>query len=241
MAPGTPDSPESIGVRRLATGAAAGLAGALLGVVVPVVFLYLSLYSPGGYFVFNATLVRTLSILLLAGSILLLLSLFLYRRAFAHLRKVDTRFGVASALCLIGTIGFLLLLVAAATLLGSSDSLIQCVQGRPTQALHCLQSGQPLGAYTAVAGFLLSWIGGFGIVVGVFVAGSRYHRGALTGAGGLYALLLLVLVGPFLAALYAIPFAQYLLLAVPLLLVLAPGLAYAGGRPLAVASTSPAV
>ncbi|HYK94201.1 MAG TPA: hypothetical protein VEY07_09230 [Thermoplasmata archaeon] len=227
------ESPESVGVRRLATGAATGLAGAILGVVIPLAFLYLSVYRPQGYFELNATLVRTLSLLLLAGSVLLLLSLFLYRRSFAHLRKVDRRFAVASALCLVGTLGFLLLLVAALLLLGSSDSLIGCVQGRPTQTLRCLQSGQPLGAYTAIAGFLLGWLGGLGIVIGLFVAGSRYRRGALTGAAVLYGLLLLVIVGPFVGALYTIPGAAYLLLAVPLLLILAPGLAYAGAGPVA--------
>ncbi len=219
------------GLRRLATGAGVGLAGALAGLVVPLAFLYLSLYAPGGFFVFNPTLVQALGLLVVAGSILLLLSLLLYRRGFAVLRQVDRRFTVASALCLLGTVGFLLLLVAALVLLGSSDTLVTCVQGRPTQALTCLRSSQPLGAYTAFAGFLLGWLGGLGIVLGVVIAGRRYARGALVGGGVLYALLLLVLVGPFAALLYAVPGIQYLVWAVPALMVLSPGLAFAGSYP----------
>ncbi len=219
------------GLRRLATGAAVGLAGALAGLVIPIAFLYLSLYAPGGFFVFDPTLVRALSLLVFAGSILLLLSLLLYRRGFAALRKVDSRFTVASALCLIGTLGFLLLLVAALVLFGSSDTLVGCVQGRPTQALSCLRSSQPLGAYTAFAGFFLGWLGGLGIVLGVVAAGRRFARGALVGGGVLYGLLLLVLVGPFVALLYAVPGIQYLVWLVPALMVLAPGLAFAGSYP----------
>ncbi|HZY91187.1 MAG TPA: hypothetical protein VFG07_00215 [Thermoplasmata archaeon] len=231
MAASTATPADATGLSRLALGAAVGFAGALLGVVLPVAFLYLSLFNPGGFFAFTAPFLRVLSILLLAGSLLLLVSFFLYRRAFAALRTVDRRFALASALCILGTLGFLLVFIAASVLFGSSDALIGCAQGRPTQGLHCLESGQPLGAYTALAGFLLGWLGGLGIVLGVFAAGSRYHRGALSAAGGLYALLLLVLAGPFLALLFPLPGVLYLLLLVPVLLVLAPGLAVAGSRP----------
>ncbi len=219
------------GLRRLATGAGVGVAGALAALVVPLAFLYLSLYAPGGFFVVSPLFIQTLGLLVLAGSILLLLSLFLYRRGFAILRRVDGRFRAASALCLLGTVGFLLLLVAAAIVVGESDSLVACLNGQPTHALTCLRSGAPLGAYTALIGFVLGWLGGLGIVVGVAAAGRRFGRRTLFGAAGLYAVLLLVLVGPFLALLTPVPYVSVLVWLTPVLMLLAPALAFAGSYP----------
>ncbi len=193
-------------------------------------FLWLALYSPNGFFALVPTLLQTLSLLVLVGAILFLLSLFAYRLGFATLRKVDPRFSVASVLCLIGTLGFLLVVVAAAVLLGSTSSLLQCLHGQPSHALSCLKSGEPLGAYTAVAGFWLGWLGGVGIVVGLSSAGHRFARGSLYGAALVYTLLLLVLVGPFLALVYTVPDQQYLLLLIPLLALLGPILTLGGSR-----------
>src|SRR5208282_5319783 len=109
------------GLFRIATGAGVGLAAAFL----------------------DAT-----ALLILAGALLFLVSLFFYRRGFALLRKVDPRFTVASILCLIGTLGFILVLIAAVVIVGSASSLLSCISGQPTHALTCLRSGQPLGAYT---------------------------------------------------------------------------------------------
>ena len=96
--------------------------------------------------------------------------------------------------------------------------------------MSCLKSGEPLGAYTAVAGFWLGWLGGVGIVVGLSSAGHRFARGSLYGAALVYTLLLLVLVGPFLALVYTVPDQQYLLLLIPLLALLGPILTLAGSR-----------
>jgi len=162
--------------------------------------------------------------------VLFLVSLFVYRRGFAVLRKVDGRFAVASVLCIIGSIGFLLLLVSAALLVGASNSLIQCIHGAPSHALSCLRSGQPLGAYTGLVGFWLGWLGGLGIVVGLSLAGRRYRNGTVSGGAALYAILLLVLIGPFVALVTPLPGLQYLLLAAPIFIVLAPGLVLGGTR-----------
>jgi hypothetical protein len=223
--------PEDVkGSHRIAVGAALGVVAALATLVVPLVLLWLALYNPGGFFTFNSRLVEVLSLLLLAGAILFLLSLFIYRRGFAVLRGVDPRFTVASILCLVGSLGFLLLLVAAVVILGNASSLLSCLHGQPSHALSCLRSGQPLGAYTALVGFWLGWIGGVGLVLGIASAGRRFARGALYGGSALYAVLLLALVGPFVELLYPVPGAQYILLATPILALLAPGLAYAGSR-----------
>jgi hypothetical protein len=218
------------GVGRLGTGAGLGLAGGIAGVVLPIAFLWLTDHDPGGFFVYNTMLVDTTGYLVLAGAILLLVSLFLYRRGFAVLRKVDGRFATASALCIIGSIGFLLLLVSAAVVVGSSSSLIHCLHQTPSGALSCIRSGQPLGAYTGLVGFWLGWLGGLGIVIGLALAGRRYQNGAVTAGAALYAILLLVLIGPFLGLLTPLPGIEYLLLAAPLFLVLAPGLVLGGAR-----------
>ena len=218
------------GLRRLAVGAGLGLAGAIAALILPVAFLELAVRNPGGFFVFGAGLLRATSILILAGSILFALSLFLYRRAFARLRRVDRRFTVASVLCLIGTLGFLLLIVAAALLFARSDALLSCLNGQPTQTYHCFRSVEVLGAWTGIAGILLGWLGGLGIVLGVAQAGGRYQEGSIRLGAGLYAVLLLVLVGPIAFALVVFPGIEYLLLAVPILSILAPGSVFAGAR-----------
>jgi len=218
------------GAHRLAIGAGLGLAAALLTIALPLLFLYLTTYFPGGFFTFGTNFFETLSILVLAGAILFLVSLFVYRRAFAVLRKVEARFWIASVLCLIGSIGFLLIVILAAVVLGSSSSLESCLHGSPSHALTCLRSNQPIGAYSGLLGFALTWLGGLGIVLGLFFAGHRFDRGSLTGGAVLYLLLLLVLIGPFIALIYAIPGTQYILLVAPILALLAPALVLGGAR-----------
>jgi hypothetical protein len=225
-----PRETEIKGLGRLGTGAGVGLAGGIVGVVLPIVFLWLTAHNPGGFFTYSTTLLDTVGFFVLAGSVLLLLSLFLYRRGFGVLRKVDGRFAIASVLCIIGSIGFLLILISAAVLVGSSNSLIACIHRTPSAALSCIRSGQPLGADTALVGFWLGWIGGVGIVVGLALAGRRYRNGAVSGGAALYAFLLLVLIGPFLNLLVSLPGVDYLLLVAPVFIVLAPGLVLGGAR-----------
>jgi NADH:ubiquinone oxidoreductase subunit 6 (subunit J) len=218
------------GARRIATGASLGIVAAAITLVLPLALLWIALYGPGHILTLNATLVEAISVLILAGAILFLLSLFLYRLGFAALRAVDPRFTAASILCVVGSIGFLLLLVAVAVVLGSTTSLLNCIGGQPSHALSCLRSGQPLGAYTGLLGFWLGWLGGVGLVLGLASAGRRFARGALYGGSIIYSLLLLVLVGPFLALVYPVPGAGLFLLALPVLALLAPALALAGAR-----------
>jgi hypothetical protein len=218
------------GSHRIAIGAGLGVAAAAIMLLLPFALLWLALYNPGGFFQFNSALVQDISLLVLAGAILFLLSLFVYRRGFAVLRGVDRRFTLASILCLIGSLGFLLILVAVVIVLGTTNSLLTCVHGQPSHALSCLRSGQPLGAYTGLLGFWLGWLGGVGLVLGLASAGRRFSRGVLYGSAALYAILLLALVGPFVGLIYPVPGAQYLLLLSPILALLAPALAYAGTR-----------
>jgi hypothetical protein len=219
---------DRVGVRRLGTGAGLGLAAAIALIVLPVAFLWLSTYNPGGFFTYGSTLVDVVSILLLLGALLFLVSLFMYRRAFFALRKLSGGFRVAAVLCLIGSIGFLLILIVAAVLLGSANTLVSCLKGQPGHAFSCLKSNNPLGAYVALLGFWLAWVGALGVVTGLMLSASRYASSSLSGGGVLYILLLLVLVGPFVYLFAHFYGAQYLLLAAPVLALLAPAFVLAG-------------
>ncbi|HTZ61617.1 MAG TPA: hypothetical protein VMC82_03115 [Thermoplasmata archaeon] len=216
------------GAGRIGLGAGLGFVGAIVTIVVPVIFLFVAADFPGGFFTISPTLVEVTSLLVLTGAILLLLSLFFYRRSFSALRKVDPRFYVASVLCILGSLGFLLLLVAAGIVAGNTGSLLTCVQGHPSHALSCLESGQPFGAVTAILGFLLGWLGGVGIMIGLFVAGDRFRSGSLTAGGIFYGLLLIVLILPLAALFVTIPYVSYLLLLSPIFALLAPALALSG-------------
>jgi len=222
---------ERAGVRRLVTGAGAGLAGGIASLVLPAAFLTLARYDPGGFFTFGPTLVTAIGILVLAGGLLFLASLFLYRRGFAALRRVDRRFLTASILCLIGTVGFVLVLLAAIVLVGSASDVVTCAQGRPTQALSCLRSGSALGVWAGIIGIALGWIGGIGIVLGLALAGRHFHHGTLGAGAALYGVLLLVVIAPLLALLRTTADLSLLFLAIPVLAVLAPGLVLLGTVP----------
>ncbi|MGA8709714.1 MAG: hypothetical protein ACLP8Y_08195 [Thermoplasmata archaeon] len=224
---------DTTGLFRIATGAGVGLAAALLAIVIPVGFLLVASYEPGGFLSLHQTaFLDAIGLLILAGALLFLFSLLIYRNAFAHLRKVDRRFIVASVLCLIGTLGFILLLVAAVVVVGSSSSLLSCINNQPTHALTCLRSGQPLGAYTGLIGFWLGWVGGVGIVLGLSAGSSRFKNREIGLGAGLYAILLLALIGPFIALIVSYPGVEFILLLVPLLSLLAPFFVFRGARPL---------
>ncbi len=228
--PVSPTEREISGAHRVSLGAGLGVAAALISVVLPIAFLLLASYAPGGFFQYGQMFFQALSVLLLAGAILFVLSLVIYRLGFGALRATDKRFVPVSILCLVGSVGFLLLLVTAAILIGGSNGLVLCIQGRPTHTLSCLEATQPLGAYTGLVGFWLVWLGGWGLVAGLVLFGTRYHQGTVSVGSGLYAILLLVLVGPFVALLFPFAGAQYLLLSAPILALLAPAFVFAGSR-----------
>ena len=233
MASSTPATEEldRKGLYRIATGAAVGFAGAILAIVVPILFLLVAAYAPGSFLSLHQSgFLEASALCILAGAILLLVSLFVYRRGFAQLRKVDSRFVVASVLCIIGTIGFLLILVAAVVIIGSANSLLSCVNGHPTHALTCLRSGEPLGAYTGLVGFWLGWLGGVGLVLGLSAASSRFRTRSIGLGAALYGVLLLALVGPFISLVITFPGSQYILVVAPFLSLLAPAFVYRGSR-----------
>jgi hypothetical protein len=222
---------EERGLRRLLTGAGLGLAGGIAAIALPLSFFWLSVYNPGGFFVLGPALERAIAVLLIAGAILFLFSLLYYRRAFSWLRRADPGFTTASVLSVVGSMGFLLLLLVAATLVGSTGSLIACARNTGPSVLSCVQRASPIGAYGGLLGFWLGWFGGVGLVLGLGHAGRRYREGSLGGAALLYALLLIGLVVPFVSFLVPVPGTKYLLLAIPVLTILAPALVFGAHLP----------
>lgn len=221
---------ERKGLHRFRIGAGLGLAAAVVAILLPFALLWLANYNPGGLFTFDSTLLRYTNWLLIAGALLFLLSLMMYRWGFSALRKIDPRLNVAVALCWIGSIGFFLVVIIASYFLGSIDSLTACIHGQPTSALSCLNSQSPLGAATAVIGFWLGWVGSVGVVLGLLIAGGRFASGLLVSGGVLYLLLLLVLVLPFAGMLTNIPGLDYIFFLAPLFGLLGPIFVLGGAR-----------
>lgn len=216
------------GNRWLGLGGALGVAGGVVVVALPVTLIELSRYAPGGLQAASTDLVQWTSWAVLAGAVLLFLCFFAYRWGYSVLRKVDHRYWLASGLCLVGSTGVVLLVVAAAAVLaGNTSGVLSCLRGSYGAAYGCIQNATPLGAYAGVAGVWLAWVGSIGIVVGLFQAGSRYLSGLYTAAAVCYLLTLVALVGPLAGLFVSVPYTEYLLLLAPVLAILAPALVLA--------------
>ncbi|HEV2167056.1 MAG TPA: hypothetical protein VGS23_08825 [Thermoplasmata archaeon] len=221
------------GRQRLLLGASFGVTGALIGLVVPVSVLLANASSPSGEVLRGATLVEVLAALFAAGLLLLTLSFVAYRSAFARLRRVDRRFWAASALCLVGSLGLLVLAAAAVVAGGSAATWAQCVHSSPIPNPGCLgpaSGGAPLDAPLVGVGFGLAWIGSLGIVVGLALEGERARTRLLTAAAAAYAVTLLALLGPFASLFVSLPGTAGLAVAAPILAVIAPALVLAATR-----------
>jgi hypothetical protein len=224
----TEEADERTGLQRFETGAAVGLIGGVVGLVLPVSVNLLAFYNFIGLPTAGTTLIDFTSAFVIAGALLFALSLIIYRFGFTALRKEDPWFYTASVLSMVGTVGLLLIVIAAGLALRSSPSLVQCIQGTPSLTMTCLQAVQPLTAYSVVVGFWLAWVGGLGIVVGLGMGGRRYRIIRLGAGSVAYAILLLVLIDPFVALLFPIGGWQYPLLTLPILALGAPLLVYLG-------------
>jgi hypothetical protein len=232
--PSPPRAPgDARGRHRLLLGGLLGVAGALCAVVVPAALVIgaapgqptLSGLSAGGIGIATAAL--------LVGAALLLVSLLAYRSAFRILRSADRRFRYASTLCLVGTLGLLLLVAAILFASGSFGPLSTCLAADPGHALGCYRAnapGDPYGALLGLGGFALAWLGSLGIVAGLAWEGRRIGSAALGGGAAVYALSLLVLVGPFAALLGPVPGIGLFVYGLPVLATLAPALVVAGTR-----------
>jgi hypothetical protein len=221
---------ETRGLRRIAAGSMVGLAAGIVGLALPIGLFLLATYSPGTVLLSGPTLIEAAALLALAGTLLFALSLSLYRIGFWALQSYDRGFWSASVLCLLGTIGAVLIAVPIALAFLSSDAISNCIKGAPTHALTCLGSAAPLAASWAIVAFWLVWFGGLGVVVGIILAGRRYSQGWFYGSATLYALLLLGFVGPILGLLFPIGALTYPLILTPILILIAPAATIHGCR-----------
>jgi len=220
------------GLRWISTGAGLGLAAAGTGLAIPVALLLLATYSPTGLLRFGPTIIQAAGLLTVVGSLLFAVSLIAFRYGFAAFRTFERWFWSASILCLVGTVGWILLILPAGVALVASDSLFNCVQAAPTQVLTCLQSVTPFAGDVAILAFWLVWLGQLGIVVGLAFTGRRFREGALHVGTALYALLLLVFIAPFLGLVFASSALPSAAVGAVVLGLLAPSLvAYGCGRP----------
>jgi hypothetical protein len=229
-APRTPNAGECDGLHRIATGSTVGLAAGIVGLAIPITLLLFASYRPAVLPLTPSQLLQVTAVFAIAGALLFAISLLVYRWGFSALRKVDRRFWVASVLCILGSIGLLLIVLPIAFALLSSDTMAACIQGAPTKAPACLRAAAPLASYVAVAGLWLVWLGGVGIVVGISLASVRYRQTWLTAGAALYGIILLGLVAPGLALLVPIAGLGYAILALPVLILVAPALTSHGSH-----------
>ena len=225
-----PQADESSGLSRIATGSTVGLAAGIVGLALPVTLLVLASYRPGALPISASQLLQVTAVLALTGALLFAISLILYRFGFASLRTVDPRFWAASALCMLGTVGLVLIVLPIAIAFTSSDTMAACIQGAPTKAPACLRAAAPLASYIAEAGIWLVWIGGVGIVLGIGLASVRYREVWLSAGAALYALIILGLLAPGLSLLFPIGGLADAILALPVLVLLAPAVTSRGSH-----------
>ncbi len=214
----------------LRRGGLVAIVASLLALAVPAALLLLARSHLEGLSLSSTTVARGVALSVVGGSVLALLALLLYRRAFLHLRHVDRRIRPSAALCLVGSVGTLALLFAAAYLAGGSASITGCAQGPADHALACLRSHDATAGYVAIAAFWFVWIGAAGVASGLMVAGRSFRRASLSAGGIVYGLLVADLAVPFAGLLVRLPSTPYALGGAPVAAVLAGALVYVGAR-----------
>jgi len=227
---GPPSTEEAKAAFLLRRGSLAAVCGSVAALVVPVALLLLSSDLVQGLSVDSPGVLSVESVLVVAGAVLLLVALFLYRRAFVHLKHVDRRLRPVSLLCLLGSVGAVALVVAGAVVAGGSSGVTGCLSGHPTHALGCLRSKDAAIGYLSVAGFWLLWLGAAAVATGLVVSGRHFHRPALTAGGAFYGVLAAVIIVPFVALLVPLPSVAGVLSVAPCVALVAPSLVYAGAR-----------
>lgn len=210
-------------------GGTLGVASGLLALAAPWA-LFLAASGSAGPLALNAGLLGVFGVLALGGSVGFLVTFLLYRRAFVRLRHADRRLRAAVVLCRLGSIGTLALVVGSIGVLGAPGSLVGCFGGAPSHLFLCVRSISPAIAGLAVAGVVLTWIGGAGVVVGLLPAGRHYRGETLRAAAVVYAILLAVLLLPLAGVLFHLPGATYSALAVAVAGLAAPALVRQGAR-----------
>jgi len=235
--PGTPDddaltragetlrggpNPAEKGLSRLLLGGILGIVASVLAVDLAVTVIDFVLYGQGTLLPIDPRSVRVVGALLLIGDVLYLISIFLYRRSFAQLRAYESRLKWASALGLVGSIGFGLLVVVSGIVLGDPQPLVGCLHGPLSELRACFQASLPVGEYSALVGFVCSWIGAWGVGLGFLLSARPLRQPWIFLGGILYLLFALLLAVPFVAAYTPVSGFEYLDWALPTLALLGP-------------------
>lgn len=214
----------------LRAGSAAAVAGSVLGLGAPSALLLLAVGRVAGLSVGSSRLLLVESLLLVAGAALLVVALFLYRRAFSRLKHVDARLRPVSILCLVGSVGALALVVVGAAIAGGSSAISSCLGGHAAHALSCLRSQDPTTGYLSLVGFALLWVGAAATAAGLVLAGRFYRRRAIVAGGALYGVLAAALAVPLVALVGGLPSLGYVLAVAPVAAVAGALLVWAGAR-----------
>jgi hypothetical protein len=212
----------------LRQGSLLALGAALAAFVVPALLVLLARRGLYGLGSGARAVVASEGSLVAVGAVLLLVAFLLYRRAFGHLRHVDPHLRWATVLCLVGSLGAIVVVVAGALIGGGTSAVTGCLGGHATHALTCLRSADPTAGYLAVAGFWLAWLGAVGLAVGVILSGRRFQRPTVVAGGAVYAVLVLDVLVPFAGTLTSVPGTTYALAVAPVAAVLGPLLVYLG-------------
>ena len=215
----------------LRAGGIFGAVGAAVAFAVPALLWGLARWGATPLIPFGTAWTQIAGILATAGAVLILVSFVCYRWSFSLFRRVAPRYWVPSALCLVGSSGLLLVLVATVLATGAAASVAGCVQGSWTNAYSCLQSASPLGAYAGLLGLWLGWIGGIGLVLGLAMRSGDQGSPLIGIATILYAILVVLLVIPLLGLGIAVPRASTFLLLAPAFATVAPILVAAARVP----------
>lgn len=214
----------------LRRGSLAAIGGSLLALGAPSALVLLASSRQAGLSAASRNVLETESLLVVAGAVLLLLALVLYRLAFVRLKHVDRRLRSVSHLCLVGSAGAIALIAAGAVVAEGSSAITGCLAGHAAHALSCLRSEDPSFGYLSVVGFWLLWLGAAGVAAGLVLAGRHFGRRSLTAGGVVYAVLVAAVVAPFATLLAPIPASGYALGGAPVAAVVAAALVFVGAR-----------
>jgi len=214
----------------LRQGSLAAIAGSLVALGGPVVLLALTGSRWAGLSRSSSSAYTAESLLVVAGAVLLLFALLLYRRAFVHLKHVDPRLRPVALLCLIGSAGAIVLVAVGAVVASGPSGLTGCLGGHPTHLLGCLRSRDPTAGYLSIAGFWLLWAGAAGVAAGLIISGRHFGRSAMTAGGIVYMVLAAELVEPFAALVVPLALTAYAVGAAPVVAVAGATLVYLGAR-----------
>ncbi len=199
-----PVDAEERGVRRAQLAALLSVLGIALALLGPfILFIALGLTIPVIGISFGAaaltiTLIEGLLGLVVAGVFLEMISFGLYTSSFGLVRHVDSRFRAPRALSVVGVVGFLLVGLAAAALLGEIFQAVECAaSGAGTSCID--PTIAQLAAFMFIGGLLLGFVGWIGLLLGLYRFGSRYESTLLKVSAILMIFPLVNLIAPILA------------------------------------------